>query len=113
MSAAELPLEAAARWAPHSAPAMNNLAVLRMRQSRFDQALALCEQALVAQPDYMRAHRTAARAALRGGDVAALRRHGGLWLKVAGDHQRWLDSLARQAPDPTMANEVKRLRQGR
>lgn len=87
---------AAARLDP-TPKALNNLASLLMAEDP-SQALALCEQALDREPDYLRAHRTAARAAARLGDPQALARH----LKPALDHAgpegaKWLESLRQDA----------------
>lgn len=61
--------------------ALGNLAGLVVeREPR--EALQLAEQALQLQPDYLRAHRQAARAAARLGDQAALVEH----LRVLADH---------------------------
>ena len=101
-------LEAAVAWAPASAPALNNLAVLRMNHGASATALALCERALTAQPDYHRAHRTAARAALRAGRSGASLRHAAAWLRHSrpGSQRRWIRGLAQEAQgqgDATLA----------
>ncbi len=64
-----------------TAKALGNLAGLVVEREPAE-ALQLAERALQLQPDYLRAHRQAARAAARLGDQAALVEH----LRVLADH---------------------------
>ncbi|HAN32287.1 MAG TPA: hypothetical protein DCQ06_11880 [Myxococcales bacterium] len=112
-SSAKASLEAAVHWGPKRATALNNLAVLRMQSDQPQQALVLCRRALRAQPDYLRAHRTASRAAVRSGDSAALVNHASKWLRYERRPSRWLDSLASQTSDPQMHRYIEQLRSSR
>ncbi len=104
-------LATAVRWAPRSAPALNNLAVLLTRQGDVREALRLCERALEAQPDYVRAHRSAARAAVLAGDPEAATRHARAWLKRAPRERAraWLRSLSGQARDDDTRRALRAL----
>lgn len=97
--AAEGFLSAAVQWAPTAAPGLNNLAVQRNGIGEFDEALRLCERALAAQPDYRRAHRTAARAALRAGRTTPALRHARAWVGTPPTprNRAWLRGLVREA----------------
>lgn len=99
-------LEASVRLAPNSASALNNLAVLALDVGQAGRALALCEQALAAQPDYLRAHRTAARAALKLRRWDDAESHARRYLDGKRRNREalhWLSVLVAEAPEPAKA----------
>jgi tetratricopeptide (TPR) repeat protein len=94
-------LEDAASLAPDLAPVLNNLAVMKLDQGQAREALALCEQALAAQPDYLWAHRTAARAALKLGLADAVVEHARRYVEGRRRNPEalaWLAGLQAEAP---------------
>jgi hypothetical protein len=101
-------LQQAAKLAPRAPPVLNNLAVVELEQGNAAGALRLAEQALTAQPDYARAHRTAARALLHLGRdddaVAAAERYA----RQSRDAAPWLATLAREA-SPATAERLQSL----
>lgn len=104
-------LARAASLAPHEAAIANNLAVSLIGRGAPVVALALCEQALQRRPDYLRLHRTAARAAAAAGEGQRAVAHAraalaGLSPAAA---RRWLEGLARTAGDATLAAELRAL----
>ncbi len=89
-------LRQAHRYSPASAPILGNLAVAELQAGHAAQALELCRQALAAQPDYDRAHRTAVRAALRLRRLDLAKEEISLYLKgkhAAPELLAWLQSL--------------------
>ncbi|MCO4760158.1 MAG: hypothetical protein KC502_01560 [Myxococcales bacterium] len=105
-------LERAVQWAPESAPALNNLAVLRMNQRRPGEALELCKRALQSQPDYRRAHRTAARAALRANHPPEALDHARIWVSGRKRTKAWLMNLVDEAvaaKNQTLADQLSGL----
>ncbi len=103
-------LEAAAILADDDPKVLNNLASLEVQSSHPQRALALCERALAAEPDYARAHRTAARAALFLGqtDVAVQHARAYIAARPRRETKPWLDELAGQAP-PDAAAQLRAL----
>ncbi len=98
-------LETAVILADDDPKVLNNLASLEVQSSHPQRALALCERALAAEPDYARAHRTAARAALFLGqtDVAVAHARAYVAARPRRETQPWLEELASQAPPPAAA----------
>ena len=95
-------LETAVLLAPDDAKVLNNLAVLEVQSSHAQRALDLCERALAAEPDYARAHRTAARAALSLGQVDAAVAHARAYVaaRPRRETQPWLEALAKEVGPP-------------
>ncbi len=105
-------LRAAIHWAPDQPKVLNNLAVYLIAQGAPAEALAACRRALVVQPDYRRAHRTAARAAVMARQTDAAVAHAAAWLAggpPSKSQRRWLDGLAQQAGEPTSAARLRSL----
>lgn len=92
-------LEAAQRLAPETPRILNNLAVLELESGQPELALAWCQRALAAEPDYRRAQRTAARAALRAGRAERAVEHARRYLgnQRGTEALAWLEALAVEA----------------
>ncbi len=95
-------LEAAVLLAGDDAKVLNNLAALEVQSSHPQRALDLCERALAIEPDYARAHRTAARAALFLGQTDEAIAHARAYVtaRPRRETQPWLEELASQAGSP-------------
>lgn len=108
-----LPLALAAlAYAPHEARVLNNAAALLMTPATAGRALGLAEAAVVADPLYARAHRSAARAAVIAGASDRTRLHASAWVRSrTGDATlgAWLEELATLAADPTLAADLRAL----
>lgn len=98
-------LEAAVLLASDDAKVLNNLAALEVQSGHPQRALDLCERALAIEPDYARAHRTAARAALFLGrtEVAVAHARAYVTARPRRETQPWLEELASQAGSPANA----------
>ena len=98
-------LEAAVRLAGDDAKVLNNLAALEVQSNHAQRALELCDRALAVEPDYARAHRTAARAALFLGqtDVAVAHARAYVAARPRRETRPWLEELAKQAGPPADA----------
>jgi Tfp pilus assembly protein PilF len=91
----------AAALAPDCAPVLNNFAALESERGRPEHALELAEHALSVQPDYVRAHRTAARAAVRLARPDEAVAHAERYLAARRrdrDAMVWLRDLVAEAP---------------
>jgi tetratricopeptide (TPR) repeat protein len=89
---------AAVRLQP-SAKALGNLAALEVETAP-ELALAHCRQALQILPDYVRVHRTCARAAVRAGKADLAREHALAALPTLSDAKAraaWLTGLRQEA----------------
>jgi len=105
-------LRAAVSWAPRQPKILNNLAVYLLGRRQPKTALAACQRALAARPDYLRAHRTAARAALLAGQDEAALDHARAWLAgqpASASQRRWLHGLAEYARAPETAADLRAL----
>ncbi len=83
----------------HNARALHNLAVLELPFNP-EKALQLCAIAIKFHPDYLRSHKTAARAALRLDKPDLARDHALQWLngRTADDKQQWINQLVAEMP---------------
>lgn len=95
-------LTLAVAMAPDDPKALNNLAAQEVLYNHPARALALCEAALRTEPDYARAHRTAARAAFLAGQPEAALAHAGAYVRARpwAEAGPWLEELSREAPEP-------------
>jgi tetratricopeptide (TPR) repeat protein len=96
-------LETAVLLADDDAKVLNNLAALEVQSHHAQRALELCQRALEVEPDYARAHRTAARAALFLGQNADAVAHARAYVaaRPKRETQPWLEELASQVGPPT------------
>jgi hypothetical protein len=103
---------AAASWAPNEPKILNNLAVYLLGRGQPEPAWQACRRALRAQPDYLRAHRTAARAALLARRDDAAVEHARAWLRGLSSPaaaRAWLRGLAQVARKPATAAKLRAL----
>ena len=107
-----LPLAlAAVELAPREARVLNNAAALLMAPATARRALGLAEEAADADPMYVRAHRTAARAAVLARQADRAELHAAAWVQVrSGDPTlgAWLDELATLA-EPALGARLRAL----
>lgn len=108
--AAEL-LPHAASLAPDNPKILNNLAVVHLENGRPREALALVDQALARDPDYVVGYRTAARAALRSGQPDRACAEAKRYLEArhaSAESRTWLRGLQAEA-SPELAARFKDL----
>lgn len=98
-------LEFAVLLAPDQPKALNNLAALEIQSAHPQRALDLCEQALEAEPDYARAHRTAAHAALFLHKTDLALAHAEAYVRARPDRETrpWIVEMAREVGPPVDA----------
>lgn len=104
-------LEVAVALAPDDPKVLNNFATLEMQSDHAAAALQLCEQALAAAPDYARAHRTAARAALmlHRDEEAVVHARAYVAAQPRRETQPWLRELAGSSPPGVAARLLELL----
>ncbi len=107
---ARLLLEAAVALADDDPKVLNNLAALEVQSAHPQRALDLCERALAVEPDYARAHRTAARAALflKQTDLALDHARAYVAARPKRETAPWLEDLANQV-EPPVAEQLRAL----
>jgi len=98
-TAARQLLDTALQMDTHNARALHNLAVLELANNP-QHALQLCETAIEFHPEYLRAHKTATRAALHLDKPDLAREHALQWLggRTADEKQQWINGLVAEVP---------------
>ena len=95
-------LQFAVAIAPEHAGVLNSLAAQAIARHQYAEALALCDRALAALPDYARPHRTASRAAFASGQPELGLAHARAYVDAQPPEETrpWLELMAHDASPP-------------